>query len=178
MSTSQPSPPPLQSARPASHTWPQALAVQDGEALAQSSGQLVPQPPQLAMSLCVLVSQPSRLVFSLLEQSSQPDAQVFMSQLPAVQSGVPLAVLHGAAHPPQLSSSVLRLVSQPSADPPEQLPQPAVQLPMVHTLDTQVPAALGKSSVQLLPHPLQLSASLVMLISQPSRSAFSLLQLA
>ena len=176
--TSQPSPPPLQSARPESHTWPQAPAAQDGEALAQSSGQLVPQPPQLAMSDSVLVSQPSRLLFSLLEQSSQPDAQLFMSQLPAVQSGVPLAVLQGRPQPPQLSSSVFRLVSQPSAEPPEQLPQPALQLPMVQVLDTQVPAALGKSSVQLLPQLPQFSESFVVCTSQPSRSAFSLLQLA
>jgi len=154
------------------------LAAQVGEALGQSSGQLSPHPPQLAMSDRVLVSQPSRLTFSSLEQSSQPAAQLFMSQLPVVQSGVPLAVEHARPQPPQWSSSVFRLVSQPSAVPPVQLPQPALQAPMVQVLLTQVPAAFGKSSVQLFAHAPQFSASLVMLISQPSRSAFSLLQLA
>jgi len=176
--TSQPSMPPLQSARPESHTWPQLPASQDGEALAQSSGQLVLQSPQRLMSLRTLVSQPSRLMFSSPEQSSQPAAQLFMLQEPAVQVGAPLAVEHGVAQAPQFDSSVYTLVSQPSAVPPEQLPQPASQLPMLQVLDTQLAEALAKESSQSLPQAPQLASSLVVLTSQPSRSTFSTLQFA
>ena len=169
---------PSQLSKPESHTWPQLPALQDGSALVQSSGQTVVQLPQAVGSLSVLVSQSSRDRFSSLEQSSQPAAQLFMSQLPAVQVGAPLAVLHGRLQPPQWSSSVFRLVSQPSAVPPEQLPQPASQAPMTQLLETQPATALAYASSQSLPQAPQFRSSLVMLTSQPSRSRFSTLQLA
>jgi hypothetical protein len=104
---SQPlAPDPSQLSKPASHTWPHVLALQDGSALSQSSGQTVVQLPQAFGSEAVLVSQPSRLTFSSLEQSLQPDAQLFMSQLPVVQVGAPLAVEHGVPQAPQFASSV------------------------------------------------------------------------
>jgi len=134
---------PSQLSKPASQVWSHAPATQAGAALAQSSGQTVAQFPHRVGSLSVCDSQPSRAAFSSAEQSLQPAAQLVMLQLPAMQLGAPLTVLHGAAQPPQLPSSVLRLVSQPSAVPPEQSPQPASHTPMLQVLALQVPVAFG-----------------------------------
>jgi hypothetical protein len=171
--TSQPSLPPLQSARPESHTWPHPPATQDGAALAQSSGQIVVQLPQRLMSVCVLVSQPSRLRFSSAEQLLQPGAQLVIVQLPAVQVGAPLAVLHGAAQAPQFASSVLVLVSHPSADPPEQLPQPGSHVVMLQVVPLHPPLALANTWLQLFPQAPQFRSLLKTLVSQPLRLTFS-----
>ena len=85
------------------------------------------QPPQLFTSLMVWVSQPSRVAFSSAEQLLQPALQA-MLQVPAEQAGAPLAVLHASSQSPQLSTSVLTLISQPLAWLPSQLENPATQV--------------------------------------------------
>ena len=164
---------PSQSSKSASQTWPQTPALQLGAALFQSSGQLVAQLPQRLGSTSVWDSQPSRVAFSSGEQSLQPAAQLFMLHAPRAHVGAPLAVLHAAAQPPQLASSVYTLVSQPSAEPPEQLPQPASQVVMLQVVPLQLPFAFVKALLQLTPQPPQFRSLLVMLVSQPLRLRFS-----
>jgi hypothetical protein len=64
----------------------------------------------------------------------------------------------------QLLTSVLRLTSQPLAGAASQLPKPAVQVPIVHKLLTQLAAALV--NVHLVPQPPQLFASFVVFVPQ------------
>ena len=66
----------------------------------------------MSASLVVLVSQPSRSTFSTL-QLAKPASQL-MLQAPPKHVGVPLTVLQAALHPPQLFTSALMGVSQPS----------------------------------------------------------------
>jgi len=133
--------------------------------------QASPHPPQLEGLALTLVSQPSRVAFSLALQSSNPTLQA-MSQTPSVQVGVPLAVLQGLVQAPQLSSSSLRLISQPLARLPSQLAKPTRQVYWQTPSEQTVGCMLaGAMSAQLMPHPPQLVSEVLLSVSQPSVAA-------
>ena len=123
--------------------------------------QTCPHAPQLLGSLLMLVSQP--LVRLLLSQSAKPGLQVPL-QTPLAQLGVMLLDEQTLPHPPQLLASVFRLVSQPLAGLPLQLPKPALQvMPQTPIEQNAVPLV----ELQTWPHAPQLVGSVVRLVSQP-----------
>jgi len=116
--------------------------------------QLLPQLPQLVLSVLMLVSHPSRLTFSLAEQSPQPRSHV-MLHAPPVHAGVPCTTLQPVPHPPQLLVLVAVLVSQPSrlkSSLAEQSLQPTLQA-MLHAPAPQLGTPLAL--LQAAPQPLQ-----------------------
>ena len=93
-----------------------------------------------------------------------------MRQVPALQVGVPLLELHASPQPPH-AAMLLTSVSQPGSL--VQSAYPVSHAPIWHVLELQNPSACGKSFVQSFPHPPQLSGSLAVADSQPSRVVFS-----
>jgi hypothetical protein len=87
--------------------------------------QTVPQAPQFATLICVFTSQPFAPAPS---QLPNPELQVPRTQLPDAHDSAAFARSQTAPHVPQLDS-VVRLVSQPLAALPSQLPKFALQLP-------------------------------------------------
>jgi hypothetical protein len=109
------------------------------------------QAPQWFTSERMSTSQP---LVTFMSQLAKPGLHEAMPQVPPVHDGVPLAgVRHALPQAPQWASVVLRLVSQPLAAMPSQLPRPAahietMQAPPTHTL-------VPPGSAQRIPHPLQ-----------------------
>jgi len=88
--------------------------------------QIVPQAPQFATLICVFISQPLAPAPS---QLPKPEEQAPSAQLPEAQDSAAFARSQTAPHVPQLDS-VVRLVSQPFAALPSQLPKFALQVPI------------------------------------------------
>jgi hypothetical protein len=149
----------LQSPNPGAHVMPQTPAVQVGVPFVPLHTVL--QVPQWFALVFKFVSQP---LAALLSQSPVPGAHV-IPHTPAAQVGVPPAVEHGFAQALQLLTSFMRLTSQPLDAFPSQSAKPALQVPIVQTPLAQVAEALAK--LHLLPHKLQLLASVFRLASQP-----------
>ena len=127
--------------------------------------QTVPHVPQLASSVCRLASQPSSL---FMLQLPKPASQTVMPQpTPATQTP---GVFGRAQALPQVTQFevVVRSASQPLVALPSQLPNPVLQVPMVHVDDTHGVAAALVRVGQTVSQPPQLLALLVVLISQPS----------
>jgi hypothetical protein len=87
--------------------------------------QEVPQAPQLETLVCVLTSQPLAATPS---QLPNPAVHVPSVQVPDAHDSDAFAKSHCAPHDPQFVR-VVRLVSQPLAVLPSQLPNPALQVP-------------------------------------------------
>ena len=138
--------------------------VRQTPALQTPDGHTRPQAPQLLASLVVakFTSQPS---VALPLQLPKPVVQVKPQALEA-QVGIAFARA-GQAMPqaPQLVTLRVTSVSQPVAGLPSQLPKPVLQAPSTHDEDEHVAPAWAK--LQTIPQAPQLSASLVMLVSQP-----------
>ena len=126
--------------------------------------QAAAQAPQLCTSPPVNVSQPSPAPTLQLEK---PLLHA-MLQIPALQLGVPFAVLHAFGQEPQCSKLLPRVTSQPFAALPSQLPKPFAQL-IPHTLAVQV--AVPFVVLQTLPHAPQLVGLVAVDVSQPSSIA-------
>lgn len=77
-----------------------------------------PHAPQLPALVLKSVSQPLEILPS---QSPQPAVQAIL-HAPAKQLGVPFALLHAPAQPPQFATSEFRLISQPVVAMPSQFP--------------------------------------------------------
>ncbi len=123
---------------------------------------LVPQAPQLPVSVCVLISQPLR---GSLSQSSQFVLQLFMTHLPSSQAAAALGKLHEIPHSPQLFTSVRMFVSQTSfrsqsASPVGQFD--CLHSPPLHTIQ------VGPLTVQSLPQLPQFNGFVFKSVSQPS----------
>lgn len=71
----------------------------------------LPQAPQLLLSLVILTSQPSA---GLLLQSANPVVHDAMAQLELLHTGVALTKAHFVPQRPQLLTSLVVLISQPS----------------------------------------------------------------
>jgi hypothetical protein len=121
--------------------------------------QAVPQTPQLLV-VFRLVSQP---LAALLSQLPQPALQV-IEQAPSEQEALPFVLLQALLQVPQLLRFVWRLVSQPSAVTPLQLPHPELQVPSTQLPVEHDSAALARS--QSWPQAPQL-ASVLRVVSQP-----------
>ena len=89
--------------------------------------QLLPHWPQLE----VVVSDASQPLLTSASQLPEPALQE-IEQLPRLQDGVPLLLLHTFEHVPQLVRLVCVLVSQPFVAMPSQLPHPELHVPRVH----------------------------------------------
>lgn len=87
---------------------------------------VVPHAPQFATLICVFTSQPFAASPS---QLPNPELQVPRAQLPDAHDSAALARSQTAPQVPQLDR-VVRLVSQPLAALPSQLPKFALQLPI------------------------------------------------
>jgi hypothetical protein len=126
---------PSQSANPLAQVGLQFPAVQ--VEVPWSLAHEIAQVPQWSAVLARSVSQPS---FAFWLQLPHPELQL-IKHWPALQEGVPLAVLHLLPHPPQFKGSRSVLVSQPSATPMLQSAYPALQsgllqTPFLHTSGT------------------------------------------
>ena|SRR5664280_2434493 len=97
--------------------------------------------------------------------------QLETPQTPAVQTGVPPAVGQTWPQVRQLLISELRLISQPLAALPSQLPKPALQVPIAQVPLLQVAEAFVYAQTVL--QPLQCAGSVLRLISQPLAEALS-----
>jgi hypothetical protein len=87
-------------------------------------GQTLPQVPQSLTLVATPVSQPSA---SLPSQSANPAVHE-TEQTPPAQDGVPFDVEHTFPQVPQLPLSDARVVSQPLATLPSQLPKPVLHV--------------------------------------------------
>jgi hypothetical protein len=135
---------PSQLPRPGLHeATVHAPATQAGVALGREH--IRPQPPQWLAVALVLVSQP---LAALPSQLPKPALQV-IPHTPPVQVAVPLLALHTLPQAPQWVGEDERLVSQPLAALPSQLPKPALQAARVHTPAAHTAVALAKE--QALP---------------------------
>lgn len=126
--------------------------------------QILPQLPQLASSLLVLTQLPLQQVWPLLQllslvHTQRPDWQLKL-------------LGHAWPHALQFWALVFKLVSQPLAAAPSQLPKPVLQLATAQLPELQLAVALA--SEQALPHPPQ-CVVVFSFCSQPS--AAELLQL-
>jgi hypothetical protein len=65
-------------------------------------------------------------------QSRNPGAQLTIVQVPFTHAEIPFAVIHTWPQAPQLFTSLLRLVSHPSAGFELQLAKPGLQLATMH----------------------------------------------
>ena len=82
--------------------------------------QAEPQVPQLAVSVCRLISHP---LAGLPSQSAKPALQLYWQaprEHPVALMLVGASAAQSVPHPPQFATSVLMLISQPSARPPVQ----------------------------------------------------------
>src|SRR5438128_401376 len=75
------------------------------------SGQVVPHAPQFLTSLVVSTSQP---LAGLLSQSANPGSHLATVQFELTQAAVPCAALHFMPQEPQLLTSLVVAISQPS----------------------------------------------------------------
>ena len=119
---------------PAEQTWP--------------APQVVPQAPQLVLSLRVSTSQPLAGSWS---QSAKPEAHAATAHAPPAHVALAWGSAHVQPQAPQLASLVRRLVSQPSLAVPLQSPAPALQRTTVHAPAAQ-PLAATPGSAQAVPH--------------------------
>jgi len=115
---------PLQSPKPGAQLTEQVPLAQDATPLVEL--QILPQPPQFAVSVVSRASHPSGY---LPLQSAKPVEQVSTTQaeLTHLPSG-PLATTHMFRQLPQFSASVVVLASHPFLTSPSQLPYPVEQL--------------------------------------------------
>jgi hypothetical protein len=102
---------------------------------------LLPQVPQLFASLVVLISQP---LAGLPSQSMKPVLQDLMAQFDALHVGVAFAKLHAVPQPPQLFTSLVVLISQPSEAVLLQSAYPVAHDAMAHADDVHVAVAFAK----------------------------------
>lgn len=128
---------PSQLPKPALQPMVQLPAVQPGVPLVPL--QALPQVPQW---LTLELSTTSQPLAALPSQLPKPALHT-MPQLPALQKGVPFVPPHTLPQLPQLVALLFRLVSQPLATLPSQLPKPALQA-MAHlpALQLAVPFTL------------------------------------
>jgi len=140
---------------------PSAHEPVEHDSLAFARLHTAPHPPQFARVLRS-VSQP---LVPIPSQSPRPGEQVEPPHTPFTQFGVPACAGQTCPHAPQLFTSVLVLVSQPSLGLPLQSLNPEAQegthAPPVHAL---VPCAF----VHAVPHAPQLFTSVLVAVSQPS----------
>jgi len=146
VSTSQPlAGLPSQSAKPALQA---PIAQVPAAQMAAALGKLHARPhmPQWAALVRVSASQP---LAALPSQLAKFAAQAVRVQAPAVHAPVPLAGAQARPHAPQFAM-VSRVVSQPLAALPSQLPRPAAQAtPQVPALHVAVPpAGVGQALLQ------------------------------
>jgi hypothetical protein len=124
--------------------------------------QTVPQPPQWFGLVLVLISQPSA---GELLQSAYPELQLEIWHEPPEQLAEAFARLHTVPQPPQLLTSVLVLISQPSAVTALQSAYPALQLEISQVPVAQLSLALGRlQAVPQSPQLVRVSRG----VSQPS----------
>jgi len=117
--------------------------------------------PQLVTVVLRLVSQP----FETFPSQLPNPAVHAMEQLPLEHDAVPFALEHEAPHAPQFVRLELRLVSQPFAALPSQLPKPALQ-----AVSWQVPVAQEAEAfvkLHVVPQAPQ-DDRVLRLVSQPS----------
>jgi hypothetical protein len=129
---------PLQSSKPTLHVMLHVLLVHDAVPFVPLHAWL--QPPQCATVFVVFTSQPFEVLPS---QFSKPALHVPIVHTPVEHDSLAFVKLHGTPQPPQFDS-VVRLVSQPSAAPPPQLPKFALQAPIWHTPPKHDAAAFAK----------------------------------
>ena len=120
---------------------------------------MVPQAPQLALSVPVFTSQPFT---GSRSQSAKPAAQVATAQAPPAQVALAWGSAQARPQEPQLVALVWRLVSQPSLAVALQSPAPALQRTTVHAPPAQ-PLAAAPASAQTVPHAPQLVGSISVL---------------
>ena len=121
-----------------------------------------PQRPQLALDDASSTSHP---LAGLLSQSAKPALQVPTAQRPPTHAGIPLAIAHAVAHPPQCAASVCVFDSQPLAALMSQSAKPALHAPNTHAPPTQ--DALALLTAHTLPHAPQFAALVRVSASQP-----------
>jgi hypothetical protein len=126
------------------------------------TAQTCPQAPQLLTLVTRLVSQPFAERPSQLPKPALHDATV---QTPLVQAAAPFAPPHDTPHAPQLLMLVRRLVSQPFAEMPSQLPKPAMQDSTWHVPAEQAEPPLAR--LQATPHVPQWVGSFCRLVHAP-----------
>ena len=148
-----------QSPKPGLQTIPQLPLVQVG--VPPAVEHLVVHALQLLTSVFRLTSQP---LLARPSQSAKPALQAPIAQVPLLQVAAAFANVHLVPQALQLLTSVFKLTSQPLVAEPSQLPEPAVQAPIVQALLTQLAAALV--NVHLVPQPPQLFTSFVVLVPQ------------
>ncbi len=152
---------PSQSAKPVLHENPQVPVEHVASAFAGAVHAL-PQRPHAAVLPDSEVSQPLDRVPS---QSPKPGLQLAITHAPLAQSSTAFAKLQTVPHVPQFVSETFVLVSQPFAVMPSQFAKPVLHTPSLHALATHVAPAFGNE--QEFPHPPQLLAFVVVLVSQP-----------
>jgi hypothetical protein len=137
------------------HAPPEQTAVAFGRL------QAAPQAPQCETLVRRLTSQPSALCEL---QLPNPSLQEASAHEPAAQVGVAFAKVQALPQAPQWKVDVFRLVSQPFAALPSQLPEPWLQ-----AIEQFPPAQLGMPLValQALPQAPQCVTVLEVLTSQP-----------
>lgn len=125
---------------------------------------LVPQVLQLLTSVLRLTSQPLAAEPSQLPKPAvqAPNVHVLLTQLAAA-----LANVHLVPQPPQLFTSLLELISQPSVDKPLQSLNGAVQTVVDVPQMPAVQVAVAPNGGQTLPQIPQLLISVFVFISQP-----------
>lgn len=130
-------------------------------------GQVAPQAPQFALDARRSVSQPLLDIESQLPKLALHEVtlQVLAAQVAVATWGRLVQLVPQA---PQLTASVARVLSQPSAVFELQSPRPAWQVRFAQLLATQLALATPGRVLQLLLQPLQFVAEVVMFTSQPS----------
>jgi hypothetical protein len=155
-----------QSAKPAAHDPIPHIPTLHPELALGSDAHTRPHAPQLRGSFAMLVSQPSP---ALPLQSAKPALHVPMPHAPPMHPAVALAGLeHGALHEPQWLTLVSVLTSQPSAEFMLQSANGRAHVPTPHTPALHAAAPPGGTG-HALPQRLQLSMSVLRLVSQPLR---------
>jgi hypothetical protein len=145
------------------HAITHALDAHDVAALGRA-GHAAPHAPQLVVVLVRLVSQP---LVATPSQSPKPVLQR-KPQAPDPQVVVALARAgHALRHAPQLATSVVVLISQPSLAVALQSEKPGTHAKM-HALEAQVPKALG-GSAQTRPQAPQLARSEARVAQEPAQ---------
>src|SRR5262245_61823378 len=125
--------------------------------------------PQLLGSACRLISQP---LAGLLSQFSKPMLHALMVHLPPRHWLLALANWpHTMPQPPQFWSELMS-VSQPVIGSLSQSEKPGLHAPTPHTPSLHEISALAGAG-HLMPQPLQLSTSLLVLASQPVLGSMS-----
>jgi hypothetical protein len=150
---------PSQLPKPVLHVMPHAPDAHEADPLAALHA--LRHTPQWATAVLVLVSQPFE---ATLSQLPKPALQAPTAHAPAAHTLVALASEQVARHAPQCVADVERLVSQPLATTPSQLPKPALHV-MPHAPDAQVAAPLV--ALHAAPHAPQCVGEVARLVSQP-----------